>query len=302
MSITYEVLRDVLVGSAAMISGGVAGFMARKPSRVPSRLGMRGLHRQRALEDPVWATFEPIVRWMGVRMNGVLSDEAYAKLDTALLHAGDVAGLTADEYFGMMVLTALLGSLAGIAGVLVRSLPSVLILLTTVTGALLPYAIVDGIRAKRFRDIQRGLPYAIDLITLAMSAGLDFPGAVQETVSKGRASGVVHDELSYILQQFQLGRTRTTVLRELATRAPVDCVVSFTQALVQAEERGTAVVHALETQAVTMRERRTRAAENAASDMNTMMAFPIGLMAAINVALISLPTDMLFDRINAMLG
>ncbi len=47
---------------------------------------------------------------------------------------------------------------------------------------------VDSARETRMKNINRGLPYAIDLIALATSAGSDFPGAVRQVHREGQVA------------------------------------------------------------------------------------------------------------------
>ena len=92
--------------------------LASAPSRTASRLGMRGLKRRRAVEDnAAWAQLEPVVRWLGVRVGGIISDEQYARLDTQIALAGDYLGLTAEEYVSLSIVSSFLCALAaGVAG------------------------------------------------------------------------------------------------------------------------------------------------------------------------------------------
>jgi hypothetical protein len=113
MNVTYATFRELIVGFTAVVTGAYSLWIALRPTRSASRLGMRGLKRQRALLDPMWATVEPTVRWTGVRVSGILSDKSRAKLDRGLTHAGDFLGLTADEYFGLVVLNGLVFTLIG---------------------------------------------------------------------------------------------------------------------------------------------------------------------------------------------
>src|SRR5688572_20463059 len=76
------------------------------PTRQASRLGLRGLKRTRILsENEVWAGIEPLVRWLGVRVSGLPSDEQRAQLEKHIALAGDYMGLTADEYLALTIIS-----------------------------------------------------------------------------------------------------------------------------------------------------------------------------------------------------
>jgi tight adherence protein C len=297
----YVACRYCLVAFTAISLGAPSFWIATRPSRPTSRLGMRGKKRQQALlRNPTWASIEPLVRWMGVRVNGVLPETTYTKLDTLITHAGDYLGLTADEAFGSMILTAILAAAmsAAIAGAKLGLNMALLVLPSAVLlGGALPYMILDGARKDRMRTINRTLPNVIDLLSLGMSAGLDFPGSVAQLVERSKLPEVVRDELEYLLQQLQLGHTRAAVLRELASRAPIELVKEFSQSVIQAEERGNPMAATLEIQAQIARTRRTNIAEKTAEDMKGRMIVPIAIIMCVNLALIYLPSQMLMGRV-----
>lgn len=298
-SFGFRQMRIVLIAFVAILTWVLAFVVAARPSRTMSRLGMRGSKRQQALlRRPVWATFEPLVRWMGVRVSGLLGSATHAKLDAQLTYAGDYLGLTADEYFGLIVLAAVAaGSIASAvahmtgSGVALAAIP-----VCIGVGANLPYMVVDGARVERMCAINRGLPSAIDLMSLSVSAGLDFPGALAQVVDKAKANEALREELAYILQQLSLGRTRSQALREFGARVPIESVREFMQAIIQAEERGNPVAAVLEIQAVTARTRRSKLAEKAATDMRANMVLPTMMLIGVGLIIIAVPTGMMMDK------
>jgi tight adherence protein C len=297
MNITVMHWRIILIAFAALITGGPALWMALRPTRVASRLGMRGLKRQRALLNPTWAALDPLVRWMGLRMSGVLDEKTRNKIDKNLTYAGDFMGVTCDEYVAMLVLAGIAGAAVGGVVAFIDGRFAFMVAVLLVVGVSIPHMIVDNARVERFRAINRGLPYAIDLMALSMSAGLDFPGALAQVVNKAKANEALKDELGYILQQFHLGRTRAQVLKELSARVPIEAVSEFVHALLQAEERGTPVANALEIQASTARVRRANLAETAASDMRGKMVLPTMMIIGVSMTLIAIPSTMMIDKI-----
>lgn len=249
------------------------------PSRPASRLGMRGLKRRRAVEDSVlWAYVEPVVRWLGVRVSGLLSDGTRESLDQQLTVAGDYLGLTADEYVALSIVGCATGLAVGLAAVF-AGYPLILVFVCAPFGAALPFLQISEEAHKRLKQISRGLPYAIDLMALGMSAGLDFPAAIRQLVEKSSdPDDALIGELRRLLQELQLGRTRKQVLTDLGRRAPVVVVTEFVSAIVQAEERGNPVADVLAIQATTSRQRRTVAAEEAASRAGVAMVGPMMLL------------------------
>jgi len=299
---THVHLRFTLVVLTALVLALPTLWLATRPSRPTSRLGMRGKKRQQALlRNPTWATLEPFVRWMGARVNGVLPLASHTKLETLLTHAGDFLGLTADEAFGCMVASGLVaGATCGaLAAVLAGPVVALAVVPSSAAlGAALPWFGIDGAKTERFRTINRTLPNVIDLLALGLSAGLDFPGAVEELVVRTKLPETIRDELEYMLQQLTLGHTRAAVLRELATRAPTEAVKELTQSVIQSEDRGNPVAAVLEIQAQIARTRRSNVAETAATAMKGKIVLPTMLLVGVGLALIAAPSQMMIERMS----
>jgi len=273
-------MRSALVLCAFLAPLALAYALASAPTRIASRLGLRGLKRQRVLQqNELWASVEPIVRWLGVRLSGIISDEQRAALDRQIGLAGDYMGLTADEYLAFGLISAVFG--AGIGALLGWMLD--LGQITTVAGLLLggalPYLQISGIAQERLKSISRGLPYVIDLMALSMGAGLDFPGAVRQVVEKSsNPNDPLVEEFTLILQTMNLGRTRKEALGEFAKRAPVETVSEFVNSLIQAEERGNPVADVLSIQATVSRTRRSVRGEEMAAKASVQMVGPLMLV------------------------
>jgi tight adherence protein C len=290
---SYQILGPAFVGYVALVLGVLTYRIAIRPTREASRLGMRGLKRQRALLYVLgWADIEPFIRWMGVRLSGVLSDKQRAAFDQRLVFAGDYRGISPDEHFACIVCGALIGIGLGAGAAAFK--PELGVIPAVVLGAFggaLPLVGVDQARQDRMKSINRGLPNAIDLIALAMSSGSDFPGAVRQVIEKAKTKDdALIDELAYLIQQLELGRTRSQALRDFMDRTPSEAVAEFVQAVIQAEERGNPLAGVLIVQADVARTRRTNAAESKAQDMRTKMIVPSLMLAACSFVYIAFAT------------
>jgi tight adherence protein C len=254
--------------------------VASAPSRTASRLGLRGLKRQRALAtNEGWASIEPLVRWLGVRVSGIPTDEQRDALDRQISLAGDFLGLTPDEYLALFIISGVAGSVIGAVAGYVLDMGALLVVAGLILGTAMPYLIVSGEAQERLKNISRGLPYVIDLMALSMGAGLDFPGAVRQVVDKSsNPEDPIVEEFTLILQTLNLGRTRKDALIEFARRAPAAAVQEFVNALVQAEERGNPVAEVLSIQATSSRTRRSVRAEEMAAKAGVKMAGPLMLV------------------------
>ena len=157
---------------AVLVAGGIGLFclvygISSAPTRVATRLGLRGLKRQRVLQsNEMWAAVEPMVRWLGVRVSGIPSDDQRAALDRQIGLAGDYLGLTADEYLAMSLLSFAGGLIGGAIFGVLTGLGSMMIIILGMLGGALPYMQISGTAQERIKSIGRGLPYVIDLRAL----------------------------------------------------------------------------------------------------------------------------------------
>jgi tight adherence protein C len=281
---------------AALATFFIAAFIlaytaAAAPTGQAKRLGLRGMKRRRALEEvPLWRETEPVVRWLGARFSGLMSEKWKRDVNRQISLAGDYMGLMPEETLGFAIVSACGGLLAGIAFGWVTGMGAILVLAGAGFGAILPFMRISSTATERLKTVSRRLPYAIDLLALAMGAGLDFPGAVRQVVEKsGSADNPVVEEFTLILQSLQLGRTRRQALEAFAARAPTPAVLEFVGAVVQAELRGNPVVDVLRIQAEVSRRKRSVAAEEAASKAGVKMVIPLVLVFACILILIVSP-------------
>lgn len=299
MAIRADLLKFLFLGTAGLAILLGMYSIAAAPTRIASRLGLRGLKRQRALAEPGgWSFIEPLVRWLGVRVSGILPEEQRNKLDEQITLAGDYLGITTDEYLAMSILSAIAGVIGGSALAVLADNYTIPIILGPL-GAIGPYMQISGAGQDRLKNVARGLPYVVDLMALAMGAGLDFPGAVRQVVEKSsNPDDPIVEEFTLILQTLNLGRTRKEALTEFAKRCPVETVKEFTGALIQAEERGNPVADVLQIQATSSRMRRSVRAEEMAAKAGVAMVGPLVLVFATIMILIMGPMSMQMASMN----
>ena len=219
------------------------------------------------------------MRWLGVRVSGIPTDEQRATLEKHIALAGDYMGLTADEYLALSILSTIGGGLAGALAGWMLDMGGLMVVIGCMLGAAGPYMQISGVAQERLKNVSRGLPYTIDLMALGMGAGLDFPGAVRQVVDKSsNPEDPIVEEFTLILQTLNLGRTRRDALLEFAKRCPVEAVTEFVNALVQAEERGNPVAEVLSIQATVSRTRRSVRAEEMAAKAGVKLVGPLMLV------------------------
>lgn len=283
--------------SLGSVAGGLfvlAYVGALSPPLEGKRLGLRGLKRQRALESvPFWSVIEPGLRWVGARVGGLLPREQYQRMNQQIALAGDYLGMLPEELVALSIFTGIAGFLLGHFLGWLSGLGNMVVIAAVLFGLVWPAMRVSSTADDRLKQVGRRLPYAIDLLALSMGAGLDFPGAVRQVVEKaGAPEDPVVEEFTLILQSLQLGRTRQQALEEFAARAPIDSVLEFVGAVVQAELRGNPVVDVLRIQAEVARRKRSVRAEEAAARAGVQMLGPLVLVFLCILVLIVAPIAM----------
>lgn len=271
------------IGSIVLLTAAVFQALytvASAPSRTDSNLGVRGLKRQRAATgNDLWSNVEPLVRWLGVRVSGLVTDRMRARIDAELAFSGDRLGLTADEFVVLSILSTVVGTGAGIWVGISFGIGPIGYVFGTLLGAAGPWLQLTGMAQERQRLISRGLPQVTDLMAMAMGAGLDFPGAVRQVVEKSsNPEDPLVEELTILLQALTIGRTRKDVMVEFMRRVPTEVVKEFCGAIIQAEERGNPVAEVLQIQATTARTRRSVRAEELAAKAGVKITLPLMLV------------------------
>ena len=272
-------------GGLASVAGAiflVVYALAGRPSAHKPELGRRGMRRQRALDaGGLFAATEPLIRFCAGWITVFPVDGARQKIDHLLSEGGDWLGASADEVFAMCALSALPSGAVGLFVSMGLELHWALGVAIVLLGLLMPIIQLTERVAQRKKRVDRGLPPAIDLAALCMGAGLDFPGSLRQVVEKSsNQSDPLVEELTFILQELELGRTRKQALENFAQRVGTEAVKDFVGAVVQAEEKGSPVAEVLRIQATMLAQRRSVRAEELAARAAVLMMGPLLLIFA----------------------
>lgn len=256
--------------------------LALTPADIQPDVGIKGLKRQAVLDEGgPFNTVEPLMRWLATRIAALPIADMREKVNAQIRHAGEYLGLTADEYLALCVLGSLGFALFGFLVDYLAPIGGVFVLMFAAFGAILPHMQLSGEIERRFTQVNRGLPFAIDLVALTMSAGLDFPGALRQVTEKtSDKNDALYEEMQRILQELELGRTRKQALLAFADRCPTEAVRDFVSSVVQAEEKGNPLADVLQIQATMLRMRRSVAAEESAARAGVLMMGPLMLIFA----------------------
>lgn len=201
-----------------------------------------------------------------------------ARIDRQFVAAGMTGLMSPDEFIAYKIamgvfFTSMFGVLLGYV-ILGFSVPVPVFLLLFVLGTFFPDVWLSGLVSQRQLLIRRALPYVMDLLTLSVEAGLDFIAGVHKVCEKARQGPLV-DELSFTLREIQVGATRQTALRNLATRVDMQEIRSFAALLIQADILGASIGPVLRAQSDLLRTQRFQAAERAGAYAATKLLFPL---------------------------
>lgn len=144
-----------------------------------------------------------------------------------------------------------------------------------VAGFLLPQLWLRSRAGARSGQIIKSLPDSFDLITTCVEAGLGLDAALARVAEK--VEGPFAVELRRTLREISLGRLRRDAMRELGQRTDVPDLVTFVNAVVQAEEMGSGIGNVLRVQSEQLRIRRRQRAEQQAYKAPVKMIFPLVL-------------------------
>lgn len=219
----------------------------------------------------------PIINTIGGAMASLLPGAFLGRIQQRLIEAGEpmkpatfhaamiALGAGVSLAFAALVLTASNG--ANPIVVLVSAL------IVAFAAAYIPVFWLSAQARGRRRDVLKGLPDSLDLLTVCVEAGLGLDAAFHRVAEK--QSGPIVDEMRHMLRQIGLGKARKEALLGLAERTGVDDVRSFVLAVIQAEQLGTGVAQVLRAQSDRVRVRRRQRAEQDARRAPVKMVFPL---------------------------
>jgi tight adherence protein C len=191
--------------------------------------------------------------------------------------AGNPNNWSATEFFGIRGLAALvLAALTFVVMMLTSTSPLQRLLFTALMGAIgffLPVYWLGRRISRRQDEIVKGLPDALDLLTISVEAGLPFDGAMQRVADKW--DNEISKGFQRVLTELRVGKSRVEALRDMSDRMDVPDVTSFVAALIQAEQLGISIAKILRIQSEQMRIKRRQRAEEKAQQAPIKMLIPM---------------------------
>lgn len=194
-----------------------------------------------------------------------------------LIVAGNPGGLTATTFLGQIgflgvvcpvactILFILLMKKVAISLLLGISLSAILIVMQT-------NKISKATKARQ-KSIRKNLPFALDLLTISVDAGLGFDSAVDKVVLN--MDGPISDEFKRLLAEMRIGKPRKDALREMIARTEVEELSEFVVAIIQADQLGIGLSKLLKVQAKQMRVKARQKAQEQANKAPVKMLIPM---------------------------
>ncbi len=206
----------------------------------------------------------------------IYSNRYLDKTDNKLQKTGVGYLLTAEQFVALRYIAALITFL--MAFVMVTALKpneSLLILtLAPLGGYMFPLVWLSDTRKRRHKAVIRALPVYLDFITMAIEAGLNLSGAMQQAMQKG-PDGPLRNEFAIVMRDLRSGATRNDAFTRMAERLDIAEITSFVNALVQAERMGGSMATTMRIQSEQRRNERFQRAEKLAMQAPVKLIFPL---------------------------
>lgn len=239
---------------------------------------------ERNYQDPLplalrllWPLITVATHVAGPRLRSAQLERSHRSLQSA----GQDFVLTPEELYGTRIVAALVSSAGLLLGALMLgkfSLGAVMLCVAfgAPLGWMYPTLWLGERRKVRSKLVVRDLPVFLDFITMAVEAGLNITGAIEQSVEKG-PPGPLSQEFSRMLRDLRAGLPRAEALRRMSDRMDISQISNFTSALIQADRVGASLSDTLRAQAMQRREERFLRAEKLALEAPVKMMLPLVL-------------------------
>lgn len=219
----------------------------------------------------------PLVLMCSVLVEMVYSNGHLDKMEKKLQHTGVSYILTAEQFIALRYVSAVICTLLTL--LVLFSLKNVhdiwlFVLLALVGGFMFPLVWLSDTRKRREMQVIRALPIYLDFTTMAVEAGLNLTGAMQQALNKG-PKGALRNEFSIVMRDMRSGVTRAEALKRMDARLHVDDITRFVNAMIQAEKMGSSMAKTLRIQSEQRRTERFQRAEKKAMEAPVKLVFPL---------------------------
>src|SRR6266850_1780753 len=218
----------------------------------------------------------PAIERLGSMLSRSTPAKARQDLDNRLELAGRPGNLTPADFGAIrLIAAAVTGAVGLLLGMLIGGVLYILgfFVFGIIFGYYLPVLWLKQKVDARRAAIQKGLPDAMDLLVIAVDAGLGFDAALARVTDKYK--NALSDMFAKVLREVSLGRPRLEAMDEMGRSSGVEDLHNFIQAIIQSEQFGTGIGKILRIQADEMRRKRRQRAQEKAAQATLKMMLPM---------------------------
>jgi tight adherence protein C len=292
------ILFVLLGGMALLLAGSTTAFLAMtaRQNRFRARVRMvqasAGLARGEAPaalsghgETPAAAGHGGALRLVAlvgtaIARSGLLSTRTITEFEQTLLAAGFRGGNGLGLFVGGKLL--LLGAAPLITLPLVAALPlppllrHIVVFGSAALGLLAPDVVVQRMRSRYLRELERGLPDALDMLVICAEAGLGLEAAISRVGVEIRpANRAVSAELAETASELRITSDMRAALLNLGKRTGLDSLKRLGAVLTQSIQYGTPLTRALRTISAELREEMLVRFEARAARLPVLLTVPM---------------------------
>ena len=248
----HSVQRTVGIDTVTVLADGSQSALLRLVAGLGEAITRRGLLSASALDD-----LEGRLRTAGFRGRNVLGLFIGAKLLLLI---------------GLPVLAWALLHRTGLTPLLRMAAVAV----AGIVGLLVPDQVVRLLHNRHLREVEHGLPDALDMMVICSEAGLGLEPSIERV---GREIGVAHpavaEEMLNVAREMRVNADRRVALLNMSARTGLVCLRRLGVTLVQTLEYGTPLSQALRTLSAEMRQEALTRFETRAGRLPVLMTVPM---------------------------
>ena len=248
----HSVQRTIGIDTVTVLADGSQSALLRLVAGLGEAITRRGLLSASALDD-----LEGRLRTAGFRGRNVLGLFIGAKLLLLI---------------GLPVLAWALLHRTGLTPLLRMAAVAV----AGIVGLLVPDQVVRLLHNRHLREVEHGLPDALDMMVICSEAGLGLEPSIERV---GREIGVAHpavaEEMLNVAREMRVNADRRVALLNMSARTGLVCLRRLGVTLVQTLEYGTPLSQALRTLSAEMRQEALTRFETRAGRLPVLMTVPM---------------------------
>ena len=143
-------------------------------------------------------------------------------------------------------------------------------------GLLGPDVVLKQMRKAHLKQVEKGLPDALDMMVICAQAGLALENAIERVaIEFAAANKAVSEELAMCASEMRIGADRRAALNGLGDRTGLDTMKRFAATLIQTMQFGTPLTHALRVLASEMRTDMLTKYEEKAARLPVLLTMPM---------------------------